>query len=324
MPTPRSFDTTALEALLRHHEQVVTIATLRAFGVPAPTISRWLRPGGRWRRLLPGVVLAATGRATTRQRLLGAKAYGGPDAVITGEHALAVHGALRPGTTPQGPVRLLVPNGQRCQSAGFVVVERTRRVPSRTVRQGLVLTGVARACVDQASVPDADPDGVRELFSAAVHARRTTLAALDEEVHVGRRPRSHVAKAVLAEIAAGVRSAAEGRSREILLRSGLPRPVWGNELLTASGEFLLQPDAYWPAFGVALEIDSMLWHSTPEQLRRTQARQRLYAAHGVVLITIAPADVDADPAGFVRLVERTLAAANPGPATLSLQLRPAA
>ena len=64
-----------------------------------------------------------------------------------------------------------------------------------------------------------------------------------------------------------------------------------------------------PASSVALEIDSLRWHSTPEDLVRTQAKQRRYAAAGILLIGIALADLLADPDGFLQQLAATLSVA---------------
>ena len=55
------------------------------------------------------------------------------------------------------------------------------------------------------------------------------------------------------------------------------------------------PDAYWEAYGVALELDSMAWHLSPNRYRRTQARQRDLVVHNVDVLPVAPQDAIENP-----------------------------
>lgn len=109
------------------------------------------------------------------------------------------------------------------------------------------------------------------------------------------------------EIRAGVRSVAEAQARAILSRSGLPQPVW-NVTLRKARVVLAVVDAYWEAFGVVLEIDSMEWHLSPADYKKTQRRQRLLARSGLILIPISPSDVIDEPAAFLATVNETLRA----------------
>jgi len=109
-------------------EGVATHAELIAAGMAKSTIMWRIQPGGRWQRLLPGVVLMHSGRPTGRERLLGALAYAGPDSVLTGMSALRLYG-LR--TADSRRVHVLVPHDRRRQSHAFATVERTRYLPTR-------------------------------------------------------------------------------------------------------------------------------------------------------------------------------------------------
>jgi hypothetical protein len=80
-------------------ERVATHAELLAAGVPESSLMYRIRPGGRWQRLLPGVVLMHTGTPTARERLLGCLAYAGPQSVVTGGGTAVVRAAVRDTTT---------------------------------------------------------------------------------------------------------------------------------------------------------------------------------------------------------------------------------
>ena len=306
MPRRRSFDSADVDALLRRNDGIVTHAQLRAVGVPVSTTARWAHRGP-WQRVLPGVVAGHRGSLSRRERRLAALAYAGPDAAISGEHALDLLGIAGDRIAVGEQVLVLIPWTRKRLTSGFVTIERTEREPRVVRRGGLPTVAPARAAADAAR-HGADLDRVREIFGATLHQGRCTLAQLQDEVLDGPTQRSADARRVLAEVSAGTRSAAEGMVHRLISRSALPQPSW-NANVVVDGVFVGVADAYWPASGVALEVDGIRWHSTPADLRRTQAKQRRYAAAGILLVTTAPADVLADPDGFLRQVAATLAVA---------------
>ena len=138
------------EALRRTaRDGVIRTAALRGLGVPGATITNRCADGGRWTRLLPGVIMLTGGTATPRQRVSAALLYGGPDAVVTGLEACRRHGVRR-GPDPRGAVHLLVPDDRQLRSCEFVTVERTIRLPAPLLRDGVPLAPVPRACLDAA------------------------------------------------------------------------------------------------------------------------------------------------------------------------------
>ncbi len=75
----------------------------------------------------------------------------------------------------------------------------------------------------------------------------------------------------LADVADGIRSAAEGDLRDLLARSGLPMPLFNPSLYDEHGTFVARPDAWWQAYGIAVEVDSREWHTSPEDHAKTLA-----------------------------------------------------
>ena len=86
--TKRLFDPREVDFHLGSQGHVATHAQLRELGVSMASITRRIGVGGPWQRLLPGVVLTHRGTPTRRELLLGARAFCGDDAVITGIDAL--------------------------------------------------------------------------------------------------------------------------------------------------------------------------------------------------------------------------------------------
>ncbi|GAB3454283.1 hypothetical protein GCM10027519_08100 [Kineococcus endophyticus] len=283
---------------------MATHADLLHLGLSRSTIVRWAQHGP-WQRILPGVVLHHRAAPSTRERRLAAITFAGPSAVITGTHALALHDLLGTRLALDPTVLLLVPHSEQRTSADFVVVERTRRMPTARRRGGLPVASPVRAAADAARQAGVDLDQVREIFGAVLQQNRGTPEELRREVLTGPRQRTAAARQVLREVDGGSRSAAEGRAFVLIGRSDLPQPLWNEEVLV-DGRWIGTGDAWWPDLGVVLEIDGLRWHSTPADIRRTQEKQRRYAAAGLLVLSVTPQDILRDPEAFLELVRATL------------------
>jgi hypothetical protein len=286
-------DFDALDALLRSCERVVRHRDLLDLGVPSSTIMSRIGPDGPWQRLLPGVLAAHRGIPTRRERILAAHRYSGEQSVRTGVPALAGCGvgAARAASTRQ---HMLVPHECRRTSHGFVVVERTRRLPEPVRRRGLPLAPLPRAVVD-ACRREENRDRVREIVAEVVQDRRCTVEEIVTEVPQAARQRTALTRAVLREIEAGIRSVAEAKVRSALSARGVDDLDWNVDLFTRDGVFVGRPDAYCTRSGVALQIDSMRWHLRPKGYKRTQKSQRSLAEWGVLVAPWSPADAIDNP-----------------------------
>lgn len=96
-------------------------------------------------------------------------------------------------------------------------------------------------------------------------------------------------------MADGIRSAAEGDLKDLLATSGLPMPLF-NAWLYDGSTFVAQPDAWWPEFGLAVEVDSHEWHLSPHDHARTLERQRRMAKHGILVLPFTPRQIRTQPA----------------------------
>ncbi|NHC12597.1 type IV toxin-antitoxin system AbiEi family antitoxin [Motilibacter deserti] len=312
MPRPsQRVDTVALDLLIQRDDGVMSHAELQELGVPLSSVGHKCRPGGPWQRGLPGIVLAHNGRLTRRQQLVAALKYAGPDAVLTGATALETYGAR---SRAAASVHVLVPQTQHRSSSGFVVVERTWRLPVAVQQARLPLAPVARAVIDEARRTKG-LDDVRALVAESVQRLRCDPLDLARELAAGQRRGSALARMALEEVLVGVRSSAEADARSALLAGGVRLPEWNVALYDAHGEFLGVVDGWYDDVAVALEIDSMEFHFTAADYKRTQRRQAKLASAGALVVPVAPGDVRRDRASFARLVGETLerAAGRPRP-----------
>jgi hypothetical protein len=264
--------------------------------MPTSTLDRYIAPDGRWQRLLPGVYLAVTGKATREQREMAALLYAGPRSLITGAAAVRRHHLRAAGTDT---VDVLVPANVHRQSVGFVRVHRTRLMPERIYVTGPIrFTRPARAVADAARGLNRFDD-VRQVVCDAVQRRACTVGELAEEFRAGPAAGSTLFREALAEIGDGVRSVAEADARLLILRSDLPRPMFNARLYDENGDFIAMVDAWWPEAGVAAEIDSHAYHLTAGDQDRTTERHDRLIAHGILALHFPPKRLKTDGPGVI-------------------------
>ncbi len=284
--------TTDLRAAAWHG--VITARRLVRLGVPETTVYARCRDGGPWQRLLPGIVLLHNGPATEQQRVVAALLHGGPEAQLTGLEACRRHGVRRgPGT--DGTLHLLNPHVRQVRNSGFVVVERTLRLPEPVLRGGIPLTPLPRAVLDATRRIRSERD-VTELVADAVQRGLCTVAQLGAELAEGGRRGSATPRRVLLAVGAGARSAAERDAQIVWRRTGLPEPWWNTALYDAAGGLLGIADAWWDDAALAWEINSYEWHLRPADYAREQAKSARMAAAGVPVLPTLPSRLRNDRA----------------------------
>jgi len=286
-------DHDALDRLLIQQLDVISRRQALAAGVTDNALRHRLRPGGPWRGLLPGVYLAANGAPTTLQQEMAALLYAGRGSVITGSAALRCH-YIRTELTEI--IDVLVPSARQRRDTNFVRLHRTTRMPGRIWEAGPVQYVMpARAVADAVRAMTSLRD-VRAVVADAVQRDKCTIKTLATELSQGPNKGSVLFREALADVADGTRSAAEGDLRDLLARSGLPMPLFNPSLYDEHGNFVARPDAWWPAHGIAVEVDSKQWHTSPEDHAKTLARGRRMARHQIVVLRFTPRQIRTQPA----------------------------
>jgi hypothetical protein len=281
---------------------VITRGQAFAVGVTDSALRHRLRPGGPWRVLLPAVYIAATGMPSLSQQQMAAQLYGGPLSVITGSAATLTHRIWAP---QSDFVEVLVPLERQRRDAGFARLHRTSRLPERVydfgpIRYALAPRAVADTVRGMTSLRD-----VRAVVADAVQRRRCDIKDLAAELRAGPIARSALFREALADVADGIRSVAEADLKDLLAKSGLPAPLF-NASVYHAGTFLGRPDAWWPEFFVAVEVDSHEWHMSPHDHTRTLERQRRMGKHGIVVLPFTPRDIRTRPAEVLAAIRDAL------------------
>ena len=303
-------DRDALDRLLIQQLDVISRRQALAAGVTDNALRHRLRPGGPWRGLLPGVYMAATGAPTTLQQEMAALLYGGPGSVITGPAALRSH-HIRTELTEI--VDVLVPSARQRRDTRFVRLHRTKRMPGRIWEAGPVQYVMpARAVADAVRAMTSLRD-VRAVVADAVQRDKCAIKTLAAELSQGPNKGSMLFREALADMADGIRSAAEGDLRDLLARSGLPMPLFNPSLHDQHGKFIARPDAWWPTLGIAVEVDSREWHTSPEDHAKTLARGRRMARYQIVVLRFTPRQIRTQKADVITDIKAALEGAKTRP-----------
>jgi len=292
----------ALDRILERQLDLITRRQALAVGLTRHALQHRLRPEGPWRTALPSVYLATTGALTIGQQEMAALLYGGQGSVITGPAALRWHHVRVP---PVTFVDVLVPITRQRRDMEFVRLHRTTRLPGTVRRFGplryvLPPRAVADTARDLASLRD-----VRAVVADAVQRDACTVADLSAELAAGPSVGSALFREALCDVADGIRSAAEGDLKDLLRKSGLPMPLF-NPSLYAGNTFVAKPDAYWPEFGVAVEVDSREWHMSPEDHADTLARRRRMGKCTIIVMPFTPKQIRTAPARVIAEIRDTL------------------
>jgi hypothetical protein len=296
-------DHDALDRLLIQQLDVISRRQALAVGVTDNALRHRLRVGGPWRGLLPGVYMAATGAPTTLQEEMAALLYAGPGSVITGAAALRSH-HIRTELTEF--VDVLVPSARQRRDTQFVRLHRTSRMPARIWEAGPVrYVPASRAVADAVRALPSLRD-VRAVVADAVQRDKCAISSLATELGEGPAKGSALFREALADAADGIRSAAEGDLRDLLARSGLPMPLFNPWLYDEHGNFVARPDAWWPKLGIAVEVDSREWHTSPEDHAKTLARGRRMARHQIVVLRFTPKQIRSQPAEVIKDIKAAL------------------
>jgi hypothetical protein len=312
------YDHTALAKTLDAQLHVISRSQTLACGLTTSALRYRTRPDGPWRILLPGVYLVNADSPTVPQREIAATLYAGDGSMITGIAALWRHGIRHP---ISDTVDVLVPAPRKLQSTGFARIWRTTRLPSRPWMAGGIRYAPPPRAVADAALTLTAADEVRAIVADAVQRNRCTIPQLTAELSGGPVRGSARFRQALTEVAAGVRSVAEGDLRSLLLRGRIPMPYF-NAQLFAGEVFLAMPDAWWPDVGVVAEVDSREWHLSPRDWERTMRRHSEMSAYGIIVLHFTPGQIRREPDRVLAAIRKALASAAGRP-TLDIRTVPA-
>jgi hypothetical protein len=276
---------------------------LTEIGFDGSARARRTRTGGGWRRVLPGIYSVTSHELTIERREYAGILFAGADAQLTGSSALRRHGLkYLPQNRLNGLVHVAIPIHRHRKSAGFVVVERTKRLPRPTTLGGVECAPVARAVVDAGRRTTSRTE-TRAMLLEAVQRGLTTTDLLSQELRRSQRRGTALLSEALAEAKGGVRSAPEAELREHIQQTDVPEPVWNPTLLMPDGTFLASPDALIQESMVAIEVDSEEHHSEGAGWDVTLERHTNMTVAGLIVVHVIPGKFRANPTQYLSKIK---------------------
>jgi hypothetical protein len=303
MPRLSQFDREKLAATLARQHGIVARRQALDCAMTAKALRYRTRHDGPWEIVLPGVYATNRGRLTEKQRAVAAFLYAGRGIAITGTAAMAWHGLRQ----QQGElIEVLVPLQYKRSDAGFARLLRTSIMPGVDFQDGAVSYVPLDRAITDAARRLSDMSEIRDLIASGVQRGKVGIWELARELDLGPRQGSARLRLALAEVSEGVRSVAEADLRSLVKQFRLPDPLYNPKLFVA-GEFLAMPDAWWPDFGVAAEVESKAWHLSPADWQRTLDRQARMSAEGIHVLPFPPVQLRTARQQVARAIRAALA-----------------
>jgi len=278
----------SLPELLERQYYVISREQALGYQITQGQIRHRLAPGSSWQKILPGVYSTLTGPVSPDQLQMAALLFAGPEAVLTGAHAVRRHRLVCSGGNV---VDVLVPPSRRVASGGLVRIHRTQRMPERTFStRAIKFVPLVRAVGDAARLM-VKSDEAKALVCEAVQKGRCSPEDLAAECAAGPAIGSRLFRGALAELGEDIRSLAENDLKARIERSDLDKPMYNACLYLPDGTFLGMVDEWWPRAGVGLEVDSRQYHMSRKEYSETTDRHNRIEAAGARLLHVLPADI---------------------------------
>ncbi|NNF53402.1 MAG: type IV toxin-antitoxin system AbiEi family antitoxin domain-containing protein [Acidimicrobiales bacterium] len=284
----------------------VTSADLKLLGVPASTASRW-NSEGLLHRHHHGIYRTTNGLFDFSDAVHLANLIG------TENHAIGGVSALRLWNMPggsKGRVQLYGPNGLRCRSAHVESHQLRDLRPGDVVRNGRIrVTTPLRSVIDAS--PYLDDKVIGQQVSWAEKERMFTADDLALRLaQLARRGKRGVRRvlSVLAdrdpERFGRPLNSYEKVAKRLFTEAGFPPPIAQHPISYQGRLYFV--DFAWPNFGIVVECDSMLAHSTAEQFQCDLRRQNDLMAAGWTILRFTYWDIVRHPAHASSVLARHL------------------
>ena len=294
-----------LAQLIGRQDGLATVDQLAAHGFDRASVYRRVKTR-QWRRLLPRVILTASGVPTRRQLLIAAGLWGGPAAVIDGPDACAWYG-VKPAGFDARRVHVVVPWDAPARSCGFVVVRRSV-AEIRIGTAGRVRYVDAPTAFIVAARGSARVEPAIDVLSRGLQTGLVTTDSLHEARQAIGDKWCRGVDGALISVGVGLRSPAEKTNHDLLVTSRiLPVPRWNQWLDLGDGLPEVCADALWEDAGLVEEVLGTRWHSWGLQFESTEKRRARMIAVGLVPAGVTPVQLRRAPAEVLERLERTYA-----------------
>ena len=294
-----------LASIAIRHKGLVTIRAAAAAGVSVATLETRVRAGVLI-RMHHGVYRHAAVPVTTDMRWLAAVLAAGPDALLFGRAAAALHDW--PGVRRTKP-EVVSPHTDLPVLHGVDVHRAVRLEPfERTVVRGIAVTSRGKTALDLCWLTSFEL--AQEVIAQAVISKRLSpieiVTTLERSCRRGvRGTRRLRAIALTLEELEGLESILELDGSRAIELARVPTPVRQFEMTCADGR-AVRMDLAWPAERVGLDWDGRRWHGTPASKRRTRERHTSIESSGWCHFNFGHSDVHDTPNEMRALVENAI------------------
>lgn len=256
-------------------------------------------------RVLRTVYAQRPGPVPDADLLVAASLWAGPRSVLTGVHALQIHGFAHDATVPMVPFLVPHTSRTRVRAAGLETI-RTKRLPAPIVRQDLRIAPIERALADASRLRQLTDRQLRGIGIAVLQNRRTTVDRLAAEIEFGRPNATGGLVEATVEFRRGSWSVPEADLAALVRdHPDLPAMLLNPRLKTASGQLIGTPDGYFPDAGVVVQVHSTRHHDGHDEegndrLASTLDKDLDYPAHDLAVAGVAPTSLRDRPQAFLR------------------------
>lgn len=267
---------------------------------------------GQWKVVFPSIYQMASVRLTPHARLLAAWLWGGDGAIASHRGAAYLHGL----DGVEEPVAdLYLPRATRSPNS-FIVVHRTgnlRRGQTEMAR-GMRITRPTRTLLDLGSV--LSEESLELAVESALRMGLTSVASLRRLLHEfdgSRRPGPSRLRRLIRSRGGGAPSESplEVRTFRLLRNNGVP-PVRQHPVTLLAGD-AVRIDLAYPEERLAIECDSLRFHTGRERMQRDVRKQNGLSAKGWRMLRVTWWDLKERPDEFVAEVKALLAAGRQDP-----------
>ncbi|SDX79357.1 hypothetical protein SAMN05421504_103870 [Amycolatopsis xylanica] len=205
-------------------------------------------------------------------------------------------------------MHILLTDDRKVSSVGFLLVERTIRLPDAEHRGETPIAPVGRAVLD-AVRRLSDPDMIQTMLAEVVQRGKCTVEDLARELSAGSPRGRALPRIALEGLLDGAYSVAEADARLVWERAGLPECQRNVKIFDADGNYIAMPDVWVEKVAFAWEIDSRGYHAEGDRYKETLARNARYAAAGIVFLQTLPSDLRTNPDKVIAQLKASYAAA---------------
>ncbi len=281
------------------------LATTRQLLEAGATLSQLQHLVRDGHRILRTVYAQRPGPIPDADKLVAALLWAGPRSILTGLHALQVHGFADKHSAPIIPFLVPQTSRTRVRAIGIETI-RTKRLPTPILRDDLRLAPIERALTDALRLRQLTDRELRGIATAALQTRRTTADRLATEIEFGLPNATGGLVAAVVDFRRGSWSVPEAELADaVRSHPDLPTMLLNPRLITANGALIGMPDGYLPDAGVVIQVHSQEFHTGFDEVlgdrwASTMDKDLDYQAHDLIVVQVAPTTLRDAMGNFLR------------------------